>query len=174
MMKYKKITFKQYKNIGDICVLADYEQNTSAIGIANKLKDTWKKPIIFNLRPELKEKLKGDISEIYVDEKAEPSVNYIVEKCYELSRKIHDFIVIVDSKKPVNYNKEGLTSLKNLAKELHTHFIFTLDINMSDKIPVLEDIKNDDLSSLADVVFLMNDKESILAKNEYGKIGILK
>ena len=45
---------------------------------------------------------------------------------------------------------------------------------MSDEIPVLEDIKNDDLASLADVVFLMNDKESILAKNEYGKIGILK
>ena len=75
-----------------------------------------------------------------------------------------------------NNNNLG-KKLKLLAEELNTIVIVETNLKKCKKrLPVLKDIENQELVKNADVVVFreMKDGNEIIAKNKYGKIGIVK
>jgi len=184
MAKYRKISWKEYENFGNITVFASYPKND----IAKRFCCFVKKGInvaSFNLRKSLKDNLEKELTNIndltaflYIDNTASSDIEYVCRKCYEIKRAIKKFVLILDFENQVPYTKKELEQLRGLSLYLDIHILITTDLASvkNKKYPALEDLDNADLVEIADKILLSNDEKSsglVLAKNNFGKIGLL-
>ena len=115
---------------------------------------------------------------LYIDNTASSDIEYVCRKCYEIKRAIKKFVLILDFENQVPYTKKELEQLRGLSLYLDIHILITTDLASvkNKKYPALEDLDNADLVEIADKILLSNDEKSsglVLAKNNFGKIGLL-
>ena len=186
MARYKKISWNEYKNLGDIIVIATYPKSNQAKKFCNALLENHLNVVSFNLRESLKSELEEELqnknnltSFIYIDDTASSDIEYIKEKCLEIKMPIKRFTLILDFEKQVHYTKQELEELKELSVNFKIPVIITTDLSESvndKKYPTVEDLNNPDLVDIADNIFLANEKKAdkiVLAKNNFGKVGLL-
>ena len=184
MEEYEKVSWNEFRNFGNISVLANYQTNDIAKGFCYSFVKNHMNVVAFNLREKIKYDLEtvltyiNDLTAfIYIDDTASSDIKYIREKCIEIKKTIPKFVLILDFENQVPYTKQELEELKELS--IYIPIIITTDLPESTKIkkyPTLEDLNNNDLVDIADIVFLSNDeksKELVLAKNNFGKVGLL-
>lgn len=184
MVRYKKISWKEYRSLGNIMVFACYPNNDIAKGFCYSFVKNHINAVSFNLRKDLKYDLETVLTNIndltaflYIDDTASSDIEYIKRKCHEIKRTIPKFVLILDFENQVPYTKHELEELKELS--IDTPIIITTDLSentKNKKYPTLEDLNNKDLVDIADKVLLSNDEKSdkvVLAKNNFGKVGLL-
>ena len=95
MARYKKISWNEYKNLGDIIVIATYPKSNQAKKFCNALVENHLNVVSFNLRESLKSDLEEELqnknnltSFIYIDDTASSYIEYIKEKCLEIKMPI--------------------------------------------------------------------------------------
>lgn len=180
MKKYKTISKAEYYfKLKDLIVFASYETNDTIVKLSTAIAQNNLKTVIFNLRDSLKQELKlildkDELTEmIYIDDKTNIDIKYIVDKCNELSADYDNLYIMIDYENELKHKGNDVTyKLKQLSKKLNTNVIVTTQINADLDI---KELKNKGLVKSADVVVLSNDEQklTILAKNKYGKIGII-
>lgn len=182
MARYKKINLKEYsKGLGNIGVFASYENNTFPKQICKRVTENFK-IIIFNLRDSLKEELaeinlKKDY--IYIDNTKRTDIQHIKNVCQRQKETWEKFTIIIDFENVVPYTEDELHQLKSLSEVFGAYIMITTNLLNNTKkreYPTLRDLGNTDLVDIADKVVLSNneEKQDILAKNKFGKIGIIK
>lgn len=183
MARYKNIKsseFKFYK--GDLIIFGIYPKNDLAEEIAYRLAKKDKFSIIFNLEDtvrrnfEIKLNKEDLLGNVYTDDVKRIDIEHIESKCYELSKKVHIPAIFINCGNEINYTTEELKRLKELSDNLRTNIVIEFNLRKNKKYPKLDDLENEDVKNMADVIVLRNDKtdnKSVLAKNKYGKFGIL-
>lgn len=194
MTRYKKIKLSEYHLFrGDLLVWYFENNNETAKSLSRKVvTGTPKSVIVFNLKSNEREELEKWIQDVdiekdklYVDNNENININYIEKECYKLKSNDIDFIVIIDYEKGnIGSDKEVSNRLKELACALGIHIFVIANLieNRKNKtIPTIEDVEHKELIEYADTVFIEHKSsgkakkdKTILVKNNYGKIGILK
>lgn len=173
MNKYKEIDLTEYYfKLKDLIVFVD----TQPTLIKNLLKKASCSLAIFNWDG------KQENTEIenlrYIDEKIDVDIEYVEKKCVELfAENRYGAVLINDFDNKVKNDNNLGKKLKLLAEELNTIVIVETNLKRSKKrLPLLKDIENQELVKNADVVVFreMKDGNEIIAKNKYGKTGIIK
>lgn len=184
MAKYKKIGVSEYKlYVGDLVIIAEYPENDTAEILSYKLGKKKNKVIVFNLRKSLREKLEQKVKDekleeyVYIDDKEDIDIEYIENKCYKLEDEIRRYHIVIDYLDKIKCENDNLSKrLKQLCEDLRINMTVTSDIikrSKNKKHLSLKDLKDKELIDFADCIILVNGKENILAKNVYGKTGIL-
>lgn len=177
MAKMKEVTSKDYKlKAGDIVVFAMTYENIISKDISFKCPKEGANIAIFNLRKSYKRKLNKQIKKekicgrLYIDDEYNLDVEYIINKCHE----VYPRAVFIDFDDEVNYSKADFKKLKKLCKELELILTITPNVITTDVIPNISDIKNKALKDVADVIVIVTDDTSVIAKNKHGKTGVFK
>lgn len=181
MADYEKISYKEYQfHRGDLIVLAMYGENETIKNISYDCAKYGANIAIFNLREihkiELEERLKESNAingAMYIDNVEKPTMENIINKCYELSEKYRYFYIMIDLIDTTTYNEQDLNALKGLCEKLHAIAFIAPDITETEISPDSSDVANKELEDIADVIIVSTDKQATMVKNKYGKTGIL-
>lgn len=194
MARYKKVKRSEYQLYrGDLLVWYLEKNNEIAKLFSGKIATgTPKSVIVFNLKSNDREELEkwiknGEIEKdkLYLDNNENITINYIEKECYKLKSDDIDFIVIIDYEKGnIGSDKEVSNRLKELACALDIHIFVIANLienRNSNPVPTIEDVEHKELIEYADTVLIeykasgkAKKDKTILAKNNYGKTGILK
>lgn len=154
----------------------DAEYNRATLMFSTECSKELIKDKIFTLKEYLGNKL---YMELYVDDTAKPSMEYISKQCCRMKIENNIKVVIIDYIQLVEEDKKIYTRLKELAEKLKITILVVYMMsgsNSTNEKPALEDIKNKELVEIADKVVLLHriindnnttDKglEVIIAKN---------
>ena len=171
MEKYEEISEEEYKvYLGDLLVFATENEG----GVIEKIVNNSKCSLVtFNWKGEQLNKDLDCFREF--DDNVDVDMDYIENKCKKLKEEeIYVVILINDRDSKFINDKNFGKRLKQLAEELNR--IIIVETSLKDEnikeYPVLTDIENQELVSYADIVIFEN--KSIIAKNNNGKVGIVK
>ena len=184
MSRYRKINVSEYKMFpGDVAILGEYPKNNMAQTISYKIAKNVCNVIVFNLRESLKGVLKQELKKekledlAYIDEKENIDINYIEDKCYELKNTMDRFHIVIDYSDKIKCTNDNLSQrLKRLSSDLNVNILVTPDLTNNRKNKkhlTLDNLKDKELIDFADCILLITEDEAVIAKNAYGKTGII-
>ena len=179
MANYTKINWKEYCNLGKINTFATYDAKDFFKSFLKKVSsDKRINFVVINTDEELQNELMTNhlypICNLFF--KGETTdINNIINRCYELKKKLEYFAVIVYLERSDYFSKKELKLLKKCSNELYP-CTFLFITNLQKKYPTKNDVGNAYLTNMSNVIVLSSDEsydDIILAKNKYGKTGIL-
>lgn len=194
MGRYKKVKISEYHLYsGDLLIWYLNKNNGIAKSLSKKISnETPKSVIVFNLKSDDYEELEkmlqtGEIEKdkLYLNNNENITINEIEKECYKLKSDYVDFIVVIDYEKGnIGADEDVSKKLKELAVALDIHIFVISNLNENKKnntAPTIEDVEHKELINYADTVFIeykasgkAKKDKTILAKNSYGKTGIIK